>query len=60
MMNKNVILMFFLSALSALSAKSAVQTTCPYIGGTAVYKAIAKFAKSKKILFRNEDTSRNG
>ena len=31
--------MFFLSALSALSAKSAVQTTCPYIGGTAVYKA---------------------
>jgi len=40
MMNKNVILMFFLPALSALSAKSAVQTTCPYIGGTAVYKAI--------------------
>ena len=39
MMNKNVILMFFLSALSALSAKSAVQTTCPLVGGAAVYKA---------------------
>ncbi len=31
--------MFFLSALSALSAKSAVQTTCPYVGGSAVFKA---------------------
>ncbi|MBK8330073.1 MAG: T9SS type A sorting domain-containing protein [Bacteroidetes bacterium] len=32
------------SALSALSVSSAVQTICPYIGGTAVYKARALYA----------------
>lgn len=31
--------LIFLSVLSALSATSAVQTTCPYVGGSAVYKA---------------------
>jgi len=54
MMNKNVILTFFLSALSALSAKSAVQTTCPYIGGTAVYKARVLWAMYNPIMQYND------
>ena len=53
-MNKNVILMFFLSALSALSAKSAVQTTCPYIGGTVVYKARVLWAMYNPIMQYND------
>jgi hypothetical protein len=53
-MNKNVILTFFLSALSALSAKSAVQTTCPYIGGTAVYKARVLWAMYNPIMQYND------
>ncbi|MBK6331649.1 MAG: T9SS type A sorting domain-containing protein [Bacteroidetes bacterium] len=53
-MNKNVILMFFLSALSALSAKSAVQTTCPFVGGTAVYKARVLWAMYNPIMQYND------
>ncbi|MBK7588324.1 MAG: T9SS type A sorting domain-containing protein [Bacteroidetes bacterium] len=53
-MNKNVILMFFLSALSALSAKSAVQTTCPFVGGTAVYQARVLWAMYNPIMQYND------
>ncbi|MBK6819247.1 MAG: T9SS type A sorting domain-containing protein [Bacteroidetes bacterium] len=53
-MNKNVILMFFLSALSALSAKSSVQTTCPFVGGTAVYKARVLWAMYNPIMQYND------
>ncbi len=36
---RNYLLPIFLSALSATSALSAVRTSCPFIGGSAVYKA---------------------
>ncbi|MBK7689770.1 MAG: T9SS type A sorting domain-containing protein [Bacteroidetes bacterium] len=51
---RNYLLPIFLSALSATSALSAVQTSCPFIGGTAVYKARVLWAMYNPIMQYND------
>ncbi|MBK8144716.1 MAG: T9SS type A sorting domain-containing protein [Bacteroidetes bacterium] len=51
---RNYLLPIFLSALSATSALSAVRTSCPFIGGTAVYKARVLWAMYNPIMQYND------
>ncbi|MBK7041663.1 MAG: T9SS type A sorting domain-containing protein [Bacteroidetes bacterium] len=65
---RNYLLPIFLSALSATSALSAVRTSCPFVGGTAVYKARVLWATYNPIIqyndrlncIQNIDQNKNG